>query len=208
MLKRWTLLAGAALIALALGILAGCGEDDSGGDAMETDGAFIAEMTAHHQAAIGMAEIAEDRAEHPEIRQLAGRIVAAQGEEIDHMEGIHQRLFADPVSGADHGTLGMSADEMGVDMEMMDLEEATPFDRAFIDAMIAHHQGAIQMARIELEQGSDPQLHDLSNAIIEAQSREIEQMNDWRERWYGAPSPAGGVPAENDAMPSHDTMGH
>jgi uncharacterized protein (DUF305 family) len=53
--------------------------------------------------------------------------------------------------------------------------------------MIPHHQGAIRMARIELAQGEDEELTELATAIIEAQSHEIEEMNSWRERWYGAP---------------------
>lgn len=208
MLNRWTVLVGALLTLLALGGLAACGDDDSGDDAVQTDGAFIAGMTAHHEAAVEMAQIAEDRAEHAEIRRLAADITEAQTAEIDHMGEIHQQLFDQPLSEADHGTMGMSAHEMGMDMDMMGLEDAEPFDRAFIDAMIAHHQGAIRMARVELEQGSDPQLHDLCNAIIEAQSHEIEQMNEWRKRWYGASSPAGGVPTEDESMPSHEMMDH
>lgn len=208
MLNRWTVPAGVVLAVLALGGLAACGDDNSGDDALQTDGAFIAGMTEHHEAAVEMAQIAEERAEHSEIRELADRIIEAQTAEIDHMGGIHEQLFDEPLSETDHGTMGMSAHEMGMDMDMMGLEDAEPFDRAFIDAMVAHHQGAIRMARVELEQGSDAQLHDLCNAIIEAQSREIEQMNDWRDRWYGAPSPAGGVPAADESMPSHEMMDH
>nr|MBA2521754.1 DUF305 domain-containing protein [Solirubrobacterales bacterium] len=69
-----------------------------------------------------------------------------------------------------------------------------PFDRAFIDMMIPHHQGAIRMAQVELQQGSEPGLEQLATGIISAQTREIEAMNRWREKWYGAASPAGGVP--------------
>jgi uncharacterized protein (DUF305 family) len=208
-LNKWTLLVGVFLAVLALGGLAACGGDnDSGDDAAQTDGAFIAAMTEHHEAAVEMAQIAEDRAEHSDIRRLAGQVIDAQTAEINHMGGIHEQIFDEPLSGAGHGSLGMSAHEMGMDMEMTDLEDAMPFDRAFIDAMIAHHQGAIRMARVELEQGSEAQLHDLCNTIIEAQSHEIEQMNDWRERWYGAPSPAGGVPLEDESLPGHEMMDH
>jgi hypothetical protein len=55
------------------------------------------------------------------------------------------------------------------------------------------------MARIELEEGEDPELNDLAQLIITAQSGEITQMNQLREQWYGAPSPAGGVPEEEGA---------
>ncbi len=52
------------------------------------------------------------------------------------------------------------------------------------------------MARKEISGGSDEELKELAGSIVETQSKEIEDMNDWREDWYGAPSPAGGVPAE------------
>lgn len=211
MSRRWKLLGATALVtALATGVVAaGCGGDDDETAAVETDGAFMAEMTAHHESAIEMAKIAEARAQHPEIRKLAAEIIVAQSEEIDQLEGIHQRLFAEPVAEADHGTLGLAEHEAGMEGDPQELESAKPFDRAFIDMMVPHHQGAIRMARIELEQGEDPQLHDLAQLIVSAQSREITEMNRWREQWYGAPSPAGGVPpADETEVPSHEEMGH
>ena len=214
MLKRWINLALAAMLgtlAIAL-IAAGCGGDDeeeSGGSAAaEVDGAFIVEMVAHHEAAIGMAEVAQGRGEHPEVRELADAIIASQGDEIEQMKAIYDRLFGIPFGQTNHGGLGMAEHEMGMDMGAEDLAGARPFDRAFIDAMVPHHQGAVQMARVVLESGEDPEVAALAQDIIDAQSREIEEMNAWREDWYGAPSPAGGVPAEDGPMPSHDEMGH
>jgi len=209
--RRWKL-CGSTAIAAALAtalVAAGCGEDDEGAAAAETDGAFITEMTAHHEAAIEMADVARGRAEHRQVRELADAIVATQGEEIQAIGAMHERMFGEPLHGANHGTLGMPAHEMGMDMDPMHLEDAEPFDQAFIDALVPHHQGAIRMARIELERGEDPELQDLAAAIIGAQSREIAQMNQWRERWYGAPSPAGGVPPEEETeSPTHEEMGH
>ncbi len=89
------------------------------------------------------------------------------------------------------------------------LEGADPFDRAFIDAMVPHHQGAIRMARAQLDKGSDGELDALDEDVIESQSREIEQMNEWRIEWYGKPSPAGGVPGEGDSASEEDAhSGH
>ena len=85
---------------------------------------------------------------------------------------------------------------MGDDASM--LSEAKPFDREFIDMMISHHLGAIRMARVELEGGENPELKQLAQAIVDAQANEIDEMNTWRVEWYGALSPAGGVPAEED----------
>lgn len=97
---------------------------------------------------------------------------------------------------ADANVLGLPMDAMGMSMQMSDLEGAKPFDRTFIDMMVPHHQGAIRMADAELEKGEDSDLKDLAKRIVAAQTKEIEEMNEWREAWYGGPSPAGGVPAE------------
>lgn len=190
----------------AIAITAG-GEDDSG-DAKATDGAFIAMMIPHHESAIEMAEIAQRQGEHPEVKTLAGQIASTQAAEIGGLERIHQGLFGQPTSKAEHGTLGLPADEMGMHMDASALAGERPFDRAFIDMMVPHHQGAIRMARIELAAGESPELTKLAEAIIAAQAREIEQMSSWRVDWYGAPTPSGGVPAEEESVPSHEAMGH
>lgn len=204
--------AATALVALLVVLaVAGCGGDDqtSSSQAESTDGAFITAMIPHHESAIEMAKIAQKQAQHPEIASLADDIVAAQDAEISDMNAMHQRMFGEPASGADHGSLGLDENMMGMSMDMSSLENSKQFDKEFIDAMIPHHQGAIRMARIELAQGQDQETKDLAQAIIDAQSREIDEMNQWREQWYGSPSPAGGVPMmDESAMPTHDEMGH
>jgi len=190
------ILGGVAVVLVAVFAVILVGGDDDEAAATETDGAFVAEMVPHHESAIEMAEIAIDRAQHPETEALARSIVASQGDEIALMESIHQRLFDEPLSAADHGTLGLAEHEMGMMSDVGTLQTAKPFDRAFIDMMIPHHQGAILMARVELEQGSDAETMELAQAIIDAQASEIEEMNEWRTDWYGEPSPAGGVPSE------------
>ncbi len=144
-----------------------------------------------------MAELAQDQAEHKEIRGLANEIVKSQSREIDQMLEIRQRLGVsgdDAEMHGDDGGMGLSAEEMGMGMGMMaeSIDGEVPFDRAFIDAMIPHHQGAIRMARAELARGSDPEVEALARSIIEAQTAEIARMNAWRLEWYGARSPAGG----------------
>ena len=202
-------IAGALALVMML-FLAACGGDDSEESTAEahTDGAFIAEMVPHHEGAIEMAEVAAEEAEHPEIRELAQNIISSQGEEIAQLEAAHQRLFEEPIGEVDHGNLGLSEMDSGMAHDASALAGAEPFDQEFIDMMIPHHQGAIRMARVELERGEDQELQELATAIIEAQSSEIEEMNAWREEWYGEPSPAGGVPEQGEEAPSHQEMGH
>jgi uncharacterized protein (DUF305 family) len=203
----------AALLALSAGLVA-CGGDDDGddseqtiADAKHTDGAFIAEMIPHHEAAIEMAEMAQASAQRREIRELATEIIAAQGEEIGQLEAAHERLFDAPLGQVEHGSLGLSEADSGMSHDASALEGAEDFDMEFIDMMIPHHQGAIRMAQIELDSGQDEELRTLAEQIIEAQSAEIDEMNTWREQWYGESSPAGGVP-EKGETPSHEEMGH
>jgi uncharacterized protein (DUF305 family) len=97
----------------------------------------------------------------------------------------------------------MDEHAMGTDMDAAALETAQPFDRELIDMMIPHHQGAIRMAHMELADGANVDVKRLAEAIVDAQSKELEQMNAWRVDWFGAMSPAGGVPAEEDHGSGH-----
>lgn len=64
---------------------------------------------------------------------------------------------------------------------------AAPFDRAFIDGMVPHHEGAISMAKAAKSAGlSQPDLVEIADAIIETQQQEIDQMKAWRAEWFGS----------------------
>ena len=78
--------------------------------------------------------------------------------------------------GAGHGAGGMDHGVIPA--------EGQPYDAAFIDSMIVHHEGAIIMANQVLEQAERPELRELANAIISAQEAEIGQMKEWRTTWY------------------------
>jgi uncharacterized protein (DUF305 family) len=58
------------------------------------------------------------------------------------------------------------------------------FDKAFLDEMVVHHQGAIDMANLVLTTSKRPELLELARNIITAQTQEITMMNDWRNAWF------------------------
>jgi uncharacterized protein (DUF305 family) len=63
-----------------------------------------------------------------------------------------------------------------------------PYDQRFLDQMIMHHQGAVLSAQMMIADSARPELRDLAQRIITAQQREIAQMQQWRNDWYGAAS--------------------
>lgn len=201
---------GAVVIAAGIAIItitSGSGPDESA-SAAETDGAFIDAMVPHHESAIEMAQIALRKGERPEVKNLAKDIVSAQAAEVSELSSLHRRLFGAPISAGEHGDLGLMDHQMGMNQDVAGLASEKPFDRAFIDAMIPHHQGAIRMARVELESGDDETVQSLADGIVSAQAAEINQMNEWREDWYGSASPAGGVPSEEEEMSDMSMMEH
>ncbi len=61
---------------------------------------------------------------------------------------------------------------------------AVPYDLQFIDAMVAHHQGAIAMAQPADSNALHPELKDFARKVMEDQSREVAQMTQWRDQWF------------------------
>jgi uncharacterized protein (DUF305 family) len=150
-------------------------------DGRYSDKRFIDAMVPHHQGAIEMARVALENAEHQEIKQLSQNIISTQQAEIEELKRIKQREF-----GTSEVPMKMSAEEMEA-MGMTDPEELAnkdPFDKAFIDAIIPHHESAIEMAQVVLEESENPEIREIASAIVDAQNREIAQMKEWREEWY------------------------
>lgn len=65
-------------------------------------------------------------------------------------------------------------------------------DQHFIEQMIPHHDGAIEMAKVALEKSKRPEVLSLAEGIIEAQTREIADMRAWYRDWFGGEVPEGG----------------
>jgi uncharacterized protein (DUF305 family) len=177
---RFKLLAAlAALVALAA---TGCDSDnDTGGDARvagnRTDRAFVAAMVPHHQSAVEMAKIAQQRGESAFVKQLADDIVTTQTEEIATLRREDEAL---DTAGVENGSLGVPEHAMGMNDDPAELRTAQPFDESFLQMMVPHHEGAIEMAKAELAKGQDPELKALAQQIIDAQEREISEMQEHR----------------------------
>ncbi|HCR55783.1 TPA: hypothetical protein DIV49_02315 [Candidatus Saccharibacteria bacterium] len=74
----------------------------------------------------------------------------------------------------------MSMDDMTADLKNKTGDE---FDKAFIASMIAHHEGAVEMAKLSAKNAKHEEVKTLSNNIITAQEKEIAEMKQWQMDW-------------------------
>ena len=169
------------LPALAVGatlLFAGCGDDDGSSGTRPAasgnpvDRAFVADMIPHHESAVEMAKIAQDRGSSAFVTKLADDIVRTQNEEISAMRAADERLKS---AGIAVGSLGAEGHKMGPN-DIATLKTTKEFDGEFMRMMIPHHEAAIPMSKAEIAKGGDAELKQLAQEIITAQQREIAGM--------------------------------
>ena len=184
---RRTALASSVLIASLL--LAGCSNpmqnmsmggsptaDESTAAFNDADVAFTMNMVVHHNQAIEMADVllGKDGID-PQVVQLARDIDAAQRPEIDLMNDWLDAWGAGGMSGMDHGMAGTMSE---ADMAALGASSGDEAGRLFLEQMIVHHEGAIEMARAELRDGESRDAIALAEKIVTAQTAEIAEMRD------------------------------
>ena len=180
---RTIALTSSALLATAL-VLAGCAPQDGtmpgmdhgpGGMTATTEPAaefnaademFVTMMIPHHQQAIDMADIVLAKTDvAPQVTALAQQIKDAQGPEIETMRGWLQDWgvdYDDSMGGMGHGD-GMMSDD---DMTALEDASGPEAGRLFLEQMIVHHQGAIEMAEMALESAQNPDVTALATQAL------------------------------------------
>jgi uncharacterized protein (DUF305 family) len=153
---------------------------------------FIDGMTPHHQGALVMAKEVLQKSQRPELRKFANQILVDQQKEISQMQKWRKTWY--PKAGSElmgwhaegNHMMPMTAAQIAAMRMDQPLGKADKeFDLRFLDAMIPHHAGAVQMAK-ELQQKSKrPEMIKLAKAIITSQQAEIDKMKQWRKDWYG-----------------------
>ena len=136
---------------------------------------FAQMMIPHHQQAVQMADMALAKAgASDDVRSLATEIKAAQDPEIQTMKGWLQEWGA-PVSTApmDHGSGGMMTSQ---EMDRLMAAEGEDFNKLWLELMTKHHEGAVRMAQDVLGTTKDPEVKALAQAVVKAQTAEIERM--------------------------------
>ncbi|MFJ9391343.1 DUF305 domain-containing protein [Nocardioides sp. NPDC101246] len=165
----------------------------------KADVTFATEMIQHHAQAMAMVDLTMDRTLDPEVQELADAIRAAQSPEIetmsgwllqwgedvpatirDHVNGGHEGHGDDGDSSMSDSMEGMDADMPGMmsadDMDALEKASDAEFQDMWLEMMVEHHEGAVEMSEIEQGEGRFKPAVDLAGTIIESQSTEIDTM--------------------------------
>ncbi|MBV6761444.1 DUF305 domain-containing protein [Rhodococcus opacus] len=155
------------------------------------DVTFLQMMYPHHAQAVEMANMVGGRSTNPQVLDLAKNIAAAQGPEMEQMSALLEKWgkavpstdAGGGMSGMNHGGMSGMADGGGMTgmmtpEQMTDLagKSGADFDTAWLNMMIEHHTGAIEMAQTELADGDNADAKQLATAIVGAQQAEITSM--------------------------------
>jgi uncharacterized protein (DUF305 family) len=144
----------------------------------DADVMFAQMMIPHHQEAVEMAAMADGRAASAQVKDLAGKIEAAQQPEIDTMTGWltawGKAPMPDMSGGMDHGAMPGAMSES--DMAALHDAKGAAFDKQFLTLMVKHHEGAIEMAQEQVDKGSNPEAKALAAKIVTDQQAEIATM--------------------------------
>ena len=141
----------------------------------EADVTFAQHMIPHHSQAVEMTDILLAKSDvDARVVELAKQIKGAQGPEIEQMQGWLDSWGNPPMPAMDHGSMaGMVAPE---DIEKLRAAPGPEATKLYLTQMIAHHEGAVAMARDEIENGKYGPAIELSRAIITSQQHEIDTM--------------------------------
>ncbi|MDX3778105.1 DUF305 domain-containing protein [Streptomyces europaeiscabiei] len=194
--------AAAGVVAAGALLLSACGDDMSGmdhgsakasesaateagsADFNDADITFAQTMIPHHEQALEMARLADDRASDTKLKDIAGKIEKAQDPEIRTMKGWlkswNEPTDVESMPGMDHG----NGDGMMSDSDMGHLAgmKGAEFDKMFAEMMIEHHDGAISMSQDERKNGENADAVKMAGDIVKGQSDEVEQLKSILDR--------------------------
>jgi uncharacterized protein (DUF305 family) len=155
-------------------------------DHNQADVTFAQQMIPHHQQALDMARTVAGHTTNAKVTDLAGRIEKAQDPEIQQMTGWLNQWGAAPSTtsgmpgmgtmpgmGDGRAMPGMMSDQ---DMQQLSQAKGAGFDKMWLQMMVQHHQGAVDMAKTELAQGASADAKTLAQKIIDGQQAEITEM--------------------------------
>jgi uncharacterized protein (DUF305 family) len=185
----------AALLLIGLATLSVSAQES--GDVLYTpdDLMFLTHMIMHHEQALELAALVPSRAQHQEFIKFARYVDGAQRSEIDQMKGLLDLAAQRGLTIPHHDMSGdppMTGMLSKAQMKAVAAATGPEFERLWLQGMIYHHQGALDMARAQqrrqFESGRRPYgIDTLADDIIEVQRGEITKMQGWLQTWHLVP---------------------
>ena len=162
-----------------MGMMGGHGHNSSS-QMVGSDAMFLQMMIPHHEQAVVMSDLALSISKDAEVLKLAKQIKDAQASEIIKMQGwlADAGLSQDPGHPMGDGMGGMLSDS---DLSALKGSTGKAFDKLFLEGMIAHHEGAIDMVMM-IENSSNTDISNLGQEIVKSQTAEIELMKELLKR--------------------------
>ena len=137
---------------------------------------YVTMMIMHHQAAIEMSKTETSSGKDSKVKGLAENITKDQEKEIAAMQSWLDK------NKDKKGTMDNSSKLMSSMMGMMgEHKMAGDTDKDFLSMMIVHHQGAIDMANVEIKYGTDAEIKKMAEDVVKKQTAEISQMKEWQK---------------------------
>jgi len=161
------------------------------------DRSFIEQMIPHHESAIAMAKLAQQKSTHTEIKTLAVNVITRQTSEINTMKQWYKDWYGTDVPTVTTNNM-WGVQMMNSQASTESLSAASDFDKAFLEEMIPHHQMAVMMANMLDIATSRPEMKKLASDITSAQTKEINDIESWQQQWG----------YDNSPNNSSDMMGH
>lgn len=168
------------------GVMGMMGIDSNRMTGSNIDRHFIEQMIPHHESAIAMAKLAQQKSNRSEVKTFADNIITSQTAEINKMQSWYRQWYGTdvPKRSSLNGMMSM----MNGSRDEDNLNTAADFDKAFLEEMIPHHQMAIMMANMLQNGTSRQEMKTLARDIITTQSNEIDAMRNWQAQWGYATS--------------------
>jgi uncharacterized protein (DUF305 family) len=148
------------------------------------DIAWMSQMIQHHKGALEMAQKCVKTCNEPDVQKAAQTIINAQTREIKQMTGWLKTWYG---VVPDKNQMALMRQDMKSMMDssmtgMVSMDGMAHADKAFLEGMIPHHQGAVDMAKLALTKAAKPELKKFAQQVITDQSKEIKQFQTWLKK--------------------------
>lgn len=137
---------------------------------------FLSHMIPHHEEAIASSQLLLAKTQNEDLKGLLKEIISAQALQVTQMRIWYREWFQEEYVTRGQYTAMMRPAE-GDDVKQL--------EKNFLEDMIKHHEGAIEKANSILKATKRNEIKSLVNHIIESQAKEIEQMQNWQNTWFG-----------------------